>query len=126
MNVKNGKDWRRRPIIIDGHPIYPLGFLIKDVLLTEGEANPYGIYQRAREMKATHAEMPQFKYSYSTIRTYFYWLRGLGFIGLSRTEPPSMPHLQDKRFYRLTSKGRKAEDEWFNVRETYQKKLGER
>lgn len=120
MMKKHGKDWRSRPIIIGGHAIYPLGFLIKDVLLNEGEANPYGIYKTVRQLKIAHVEMPQFKYAYGTIRTYFYWLRSLGFIELSRTERPSMPHLQAKRFYRLTPKGKRAGDEWFNVREAYQ------
>ena len=124
MMKKRGKGWRSHPIIIDGHPIYPLGFLIKDVLLNEGEANPYGIYKLVRQLKADHAEMPQFRYGYGTIRTYFYWLRRLRFIELSRTEAPSMPHLQAKRFYRLTPVGKRASDTWFNVRETYQKNIG--
>jgi len=123
MLKRKGKDWRRYPIVLDGRHVYPLGFLIRDVLLNEGEANPYGIYKLTQTLKAEYAEMPQFKYRYGTIRSYFYWLRKLGFITLARTVPSGNPKLEPKRYYKLTTGGRKAEDEWFNVRETYQRSL---
>ncbi|GAH67167.1 unnamed protein product [marine sediment metagenome] len=121
--MKKGKNWRRYPIILDNRPVYPLGFLIRDVLLNEGEANPYGIYKLTQALKAKYDEMPQFKYRYGTIRSYFYWLRKLGFITLARTVPSSSLKLEPKRYYKLTPAGRKAQDEWFNVRETYQRSL---
>lgn len=121
--LKSGKDWRRNPVILDGRPVYPLGFLIRDVLLVEGEANPYGIYKLTQTLKDKYAEMPQFKYRYVTIRSYFYWLRKLGFITLARTVPSGNLKLEPKRYYKLTPGGREAQDEWFNVRETYQRSL---
>lgn len=120
MNVKSGRNWRSRPIILDGRPVYPLGFLIRDVLLQKGEANPYEIYKHTQALKARYVEMPQFRYRYGTIRTYFYWLRVLGFITFRRSEPSSKMGLKDKNFYELTSKGKQAlDEEWRNIRKTY-------
>jgi len=128
-----GKNWRgkEQTLEIDGEkiPIYPVGLFIKYVMMKEGEASPYDIYKRIKEIRSKYMVTRWKRYSYQYIINMFYWLRRLGYIKISRTEMArsrSGAKLHRKDFHVLTPKGKAERRGWINpfrslYPETYKK-----
>jgi DNA-binding PadR family transcriptional regulator len=98
-----------------------IGLFIRDYLLENGRAYPYEIYRAIRgELREKSRPIRGLKRgSYQNIRNYFYWLTHLGLIEPEVEVPSEKPYLKDRRYYRLTAKGRRTPPhslEWLNPR----------
>lgn len=89
---------------------------IRDFLLEQGEAYPYQVYKALRA-RLKEEGYPKRRGSYQSIRNYFYWLKELGLIEVSRTAPAGRAILKDKSYYKIITS--KADDLalWKNPRE---------
>lgn len=135
FEMKRGRGWRSRPVTVETDmgvvPVYPLGLFIKHQITVDGEACPYDIYRRVREIGKQYEGLRIIRYGYQNIRNYFYWLKSLGYITFKRSELTRIEErkvtLAEKRYYELTAKGRREEEGWFNPRRTlYPKSWGKR
>jgi len=75
---------------------------IRDFLLEQGEAYPYQIYKALRA-RLKEEGYPKRRGSYQSIRNYFYWLKELGLIEVSRTAPADRAILKDRSYYRIVT-----------------------
>ena len=93
------------------------GLFIYNYLLEHEEAYISQIYRAFKREKGSFTNWknrPLKTGSYQNFRNYIWWLRKLGLIEFSREEPSSIPSLQDRRYYRLSSRGRKKQDLFSN------------
>jgi len=89
---------------------------IRDFLLEQGETYPYQIYKalKARLKEEGYAKR---KTSYQSIRNYFYWLKELGLIEVSRTAPGKKAILKDRSYYKIITSKADNLALWKNPRE---------
>lgn len=97
---------------------------IRDFLIEHREANPYEIYSELSKVQEQEG-ISKRKNLYQNIRNYFYWLRKLGLIHPTRTEPSRNPAFKDKQFYEIVKRKSRSKH-WINPRkalytESYEK-----
>ncbi len=80
---------------------------IRNFLLDHGEAYPYQVYKALRA-RLKEEGYPKRRGFYQSIRNYFYWLKELGLIEVSRTAPADRAILKDRSYYKIITS--KADD----------------
>jgi len=83
--------------------------------LEKGEAHIFEMYRELRKTKKKARLKPG---SYQNFRNYIYILARLGLIEFTREEPPANPHLANRKYYKLTKKGREKPHLFTNPRKT--------
>lgn len=99
---------------------YRPGIFVKHYFEEHGEACAADIYytlsQEIKEMNKERVEIgekPFRRPNYSSFAKYFHWFKLLGLVErVDRTEPAIYDFLEEKRFYRLTGKGKVEELAW--------------
>ena len=92
------------------------GLFIREHLLECGTDYPFRMYRLLKERKK-EAGLKVGKYQ--NFRNYVYWLSQLGLIEFVREEPSKKrAHMTpfNRRYYRLTAKGKREKEAWRNPR----------